>query len=92
MNAMSRVPRPGAVRAWDAARSEWIEAVPGDPWFSTVTMFATEYVGSDGVWRKVDDAADGGAAALSASEGWLNEGGQEASEGERSAEADDRPA
>lgn len=55
--AKSRVLRPGAVRFKDAD-GQWVEVVPGSPWFSTATMLATEYLGTDEVWRPVWDDVD----------------------------------
>ncbi len=54
--AQSRVLRPGAVRFKDAD-DQWVEVGPRDPWFSTATMLATEYLGTDEVWRPVWDDA-----------------------------------
>jgi hypothetical protein len=55
--AKSRVLRPGAVR-FRGTDGQWVEVVPGSPWFSTATMLATEYLGTDEVWRPVWDDVD----------------------------------
>jgi hypothetical protein len=39
--------RRGALRYFDFAKDQWVSANPGDLWFSTVTMLATEHF--DGV-------------------------------------------
>ncbi len=51
--AKSRVLRPGAVR-FRGTDGQWVEVVPGSPWFSTALMLATEYLGTDEVWRPIE--------------------------------------
>jgi len=45
------------VRYFDIAMNEYRVAEPGDIWFSTVTMLATEYWDGES-WKKIYDDAD----------------------------------